>query len=81
MIIPIVPVAAFPTSGTQLRVDDGHVQLGTTASFQWAILDADGNLVGGPSRNSLTTGQYAAWLSEDEWVAQCVATNLGLSLP
>lgn len=78
MIIPIQPVPAFPKQGTQLLVDDGHVALESGANFQWAILDAEGNIVAGPARNSLTDSQYAAWTSDDEFVARCVAENIGL---
>jgi hypothetical protein len=79
MIIQIEPREAFPSPATQLRVDDGHVTLGQSANFQYALLDADGNLVSVPARNTLTTEQYEAWTGDDEFVAQCVAENIGLT--
>lgn len=78
MIIPIQPVQAFPASGVALRVDDGRVDLGNGANFEWALLDANNNIVGGPDRNALTEEQYAAWNTDDSDVAKAVATNLGL---
>jgi len=79
MIIPIVPVAAYPNPATQLRVDDGLVQFNVTINCQYALLDADGNLVSSPARASLTSGQYADWTSDDVYVANCIAQNLGLT--
>jgi len=77
MTIEIKPVPAYPATATQLRVDDGHVQLGIGANFQWALLDVDGNIVAGPGRNDLTQNQYDTWI-DDESVAEDVAENLGL---
>lgn len=81
MTIPITPVPAYPAAATQIRVDDGHVTLGVGANFQYTLLDASGNAVSAPARNSLTPEQYAAWTGDDEFAAQCVAQNVGLSLP
>ena len=78
MITKIAPVPAYPKTGVQLRVDDGHITLGVGGNFQWAILDDEGNMVAGPGRNELTTNQYAKWTDDDEYVAACVAENLGL---
>ena len=79
MIINIKPVPCFPTTATQLRVDDGQINLGVGANFQWALLDANSNLVAGPGRSPLTDAQYAGWTGDDSYVAGCVATNLGLT--
>jgi hypothetical protein len=79
MTIAIEPVPAFPSEATQLRVDDGHVIFNQSINCQYALLDADGNLVSVPKRNTLTTEQYEAWTGDDEFVAQCVAENIGLT--
>lgn len=79
MIIPIHPVACWPTSGTQLSVDGGKVQLGVTASFMYSLLNSTGTAVFGPERCFLTTGQYANWVGDDEYVCICVAQNIGIT--
>ena len=79
MTIPIIPVPCFPATATQLRVDDGRVNLGVGANFQWALLDANNALVSGPGRNALSDQQYNSWTGDDLFVAKSVAANLGLT--
>jgi hypothetical protein len=79
MIIQIQPVPCFPKTATQLRIDDGIVDLGKGANFQWALLDADGAIVSGPSRVPLTAEQYEAWGADDGAIATACAANLGLT--
>ena len=82
MITPITPVPGWPKQGVSLRVDDGHVTLGDTTNFQWAILDEDGQITTGPARVALTPDQYTNWPAgeDDTYVMACVATNLGLTI-
>ena len=79
MLLSIQPVPAYPNPAVSLRVDDGHVNLGVGADFQWALLDASGALVAGPGRNTLTDAQYNAWTGADSEVLNAVALNLGLT--
>jgi hypothetical protein len=79
MDIAIQEVAAFPAAARTLRVDDGRVELGNTANFQWTLLDYYGNVVSGPGRNTLSAEQYEAWGEDDTEVAHAVAANLGLT--
>jgi len=79
MKIAIIAVPCFPAPATQLRVDDVHVTLGETANCQFALLDAQDHIVGGPARISLTPEQYAAWTGDDSFVCYCVAENLKLT--
>jgi hypothetical protein len=79
MIISIVPVPAYPTEASNLRVDSGVVILDEGANFQAILLDANQNPVSVPTRVALTPEQYAEWTGDDRFVAQCVAENMGLT--
>lgn len=79
MTIPISPVNAFPAVATQLRVSDGRVELGAGASFKYVLLSADGKAVSPEGLNALTQSQYDGWTGSDQYVAECVAANLGLT--
>lgn len=61
-----------------LDVSDGHVTLGVGADFQWALLNAAGDIIAGPERCALTADQYNAWGADDSAVAKAVAQNLAL---
>ena len=76
MNISIQPVPCYPAPAVSLKVDDGQVNLGVGANFQWALLDANGNIVAGPERMALTDAQYTAWTGDDAYVANCIAANL-----
>lgn len=77
---PIQSVPAFNGPAVTLRVDDGHVSLGQGAHFQWALLNANGDIVAGPARSALTDEQYNAWTGDDQHVVASVAVNLGVVL-
>lgn len=79
MTTPIVPIAAYPSQATHLRIDDGRITLGQGAEFQYRLLDISGNLVFVPSRKSLTSLQYAGWVGDDAYVCTGIAANLGLT--
>ena len=76
----IQPVPAFNGPAVSLRVDDGHVSLGQGAHFQWALLNANDEIVAGPARSPLTDEQYNAWTGDDQYVVDSVAANLGVVL-
>ena len=78
MNISIKPVPCFPSTATMLVVDDGHVQLGSTANFQWHLLSDDNVVVSGPERCALTQKQYAAWGDDDSDVVRFIAENIGV---
>lgn len=76
--IPITPVAVFPTQATTLQIQGVNVDLNNIASYNWALLDAAGNqLLSG--NGSLTSAQYNGWGTSDNYVINCILTNLGLT--
>lgn len=79
MNIPIQPVSTFPGTAVELRVDYGMVELDVGASFQWALLDVNGNVVAGPGRLPLTDQQYLDWAEDDSVVAKAIAANVGVT--
>ena len=62
-----------------LVVGLGTVTLGQGVVFPYTLLDADGNQIGVAGTCALTAAQYADWTTDDLYVAQCIATNLGLT--
>lgn len=79
MTITITPVACFNGPAVSLECVDTAVVLGTGLNTEWRLLNAAGQLVSARNRASLTDAQYAAWTGEDEFVCECIATNVGLT--
>lgn len=80
MTINTIPIPCFNGPATQIRVDDGHVRLDVGANFQWALLNVSGQIVSGPGRSDLTSGQYASWTGDDAFVVECIAENIGVTI-
>ena len=78
MKINITPIPAFPAEATQLLVDDGYINLGYGANFQYVLLDANNSIVCPPARVDLTQMQYDQWTGDDVFVCLCVSENLGI---
>ena len=80
MIKNIEPVQCFPSEATQIRVDDCHLVLDVSASFQWALLDAAGVVVAGPGRKLIEGEEYAAWQGDDNYPVELVAEKVGVTI-
>ena len=79
MKIPIAPVPSFPGTATQLEVVTMTVNLGVGANVVWHLLDASNAQVSQNVSSDLTSTQYNAWTGADAFVAECIATNNGLT--
>tara|TARA_S200002703_G_scaffold134070_1_gene122392 strand:- start:240 stop:500 length:261 start_codon:yes stop_codon:yes gene_type:complete len=66
-------------TATQLQVQGTSVTLGESASFYWQLLTEEGHQVS--NGNMGISGEaYTAWNADDDYIYQCVATSLNLTL-
>lgn len=79
MIKQIQSVSVFPSTATQLRVDDVLVVLGESANLQWALLDSEGKVLV-VDRVSMTGEDYQTWNSDDNTPFDFVANKLNLTV-
>lgn len=79
MKIAIQPVSCFNGPATQIELVDTSVVLGSGLNTEWRLLNAAGEIVSARQRESLTAEQYASWTGSDEFVAECIAENVGLT--
>ncbi len=80
MKIAIKPVPSFPHTATQLECIATTVELGVGLSTGWRLLDSGNQIVSALGIASLTAEQYEGWTGDDDYVCECVASNLGLAL-
>lgn len=79
MILGIQPVPAYPSSGVYMKLEEGRIELESTASFLYTVLDTGANPVSLSRRVSLTLDQYNGWTGADTYVAANIAVNAGLT--
>jgi len=77
-IIPLAPFPLLGTSGTQINIINLTVALNTNASFGYTILDSGNNIIVN-GRNSITPAQYSGWSSSDNYIVNCILSNLNLT--
>jgi hypothetical protein len=75
----IEPVSVYPSTATQLRVDDCLVTLDTSVNVQWSLLDAQSKQLN-VGRITLSGEDYADWGSDDNYVFNKIAEQLNLTV-
>lgn len=80
---PITPVTVFPGTATQLYVGDNWSNcLGQAPQFYYELRSEDGvTLKGGNA--GMTVEQWQAWavgVNDEDYILECVASALGLTL-
>ena len=75
--VPIVPVSKGVIAS--FRPICQNITLFTNASFIVLLLDSDGNELGRQTVN-LSTEEYLAWESNDDYIINLIATRLGFTL-
>jgi len=79
MIYAIAPVQILKGQATQLNIYSVTVQLDSSATIQWSLLDAS-NVGLANGAMTLTGTDYAAWGTDDAYILNQVAAQLGVTL-
>lgn len=88
MIYNIQPVQIFPGQATKILISQGSINYypfepiegePTYAVFNYSLVDDAGKSLknGGCG---ITKSQYEEWGTDDSYIGQCVAQNLGLTI-
>ena len=80
MIKDIVPVTVFPYTASKININDVLVTLGESANAQWTLLDENGASVGAVGRVFIEGEEYLAWGDDDDYLADLVASKVGVEL-
>ena len=79
MIYSIAPVQILKGQATQLNIYSVTVQLDSSATIQWSLLDASN---AGLANGTITLAgtDYTAWGTDDSYIPTQVAAQLGVTL-
>lgn len=76
--VEITPTNMLGKTATKVTFNPALVVFSTSATSQYVVFDADGNMV--TSGNvSTTPEQYANWGTSDVYIIDCFLENLGLT--